>query len=98
VGPFRVASIVLGNVHFVESLVGQRLSKVLNDMYLKQYYPSVWQRTCQGPVPRVPRAAGYGPTNLDMTMFPLVAIGWGTKFPVPHMVPPLLVEGEGPPT
>jgi hypothetical protein len=31
-------------------------------------------------------------------MFPPPANGWGTKYPVTNMVPPLLVEGEGPPT
>jgi hypothetical protein len=30
--------------------------------------------------------------------FPLVANDWGTIHSVPDMTPPLLVEGEGPPT
>jgi hypothetical protein len=54
--------------------------------------------TCQVLVPRVPRAAGYGPTNLDTVWFPPVENGWGTKYPIPDMAPTLLVEGERPPT
>jgi hypothetical protein len=42
-GPFKVIRIVPGNSYFVETLVGQRLAKVLNGRYLKKYYPSVWQ-------------------------------------------------------
>jgi hypothetical protein len=30
--------------------------------------------------------------------FPATANGWGTKYPVPDTVPPLLVVEEGPPT
>jgi hypothetical protein len=52
----------------------------------------------RGLVPRVPWAASYGPTNLDTTLFPPAVNGWVTKNHVPHMVPPLLAEGEGPPT
>jgi hypothetical protein len=37
-------------------------------------------------------------TNLNMAMFPPAANGWGTKYPVPDMIPPLLAEGGGPPT
>jgi hypothetical protein len=48
-----------------------------------------------GLLPWVPRAASYGPTNLDMTLFPLAANVWGTKYPVPDMVPPLLPKGDG---
>jgi hypothetical protein len=51
-----------------------------------------------GPIPWVLWAAIYGPTNLDTTRFPAVARDWGTKYPVPDMAPPLLAEGEGPPT
>jgi hypothetical protein len=43
------------------------------------------------------RTASYNP-NLDTTIFPLVTNRWETKYPVPDMVPPLLAEGEGPPT
>jgi hypothetical protein len=53
---------------------------------------------CRGPVPRVPQAAGNRPKNLDMTQFPPVANGLAVIHPVPGMVPPLLVEREGPPT
>jgi hypothetical protein len=44
----------------------------------------------RGPVPRVPWATGYGPMNLDMALLPPMANGWGTKYLVPNMVPPLL--------
>jgi hypothetical protein len=54
--------------------------------------------SCRGLVPQVPRATGYGPKNLDTTQFPLVANGWGTKYPVPNMAPPLLDEEEVSPT
>jgi hypothetical protein len=53
---------------------------------------------CQGLLPRVPRGAGYGPANMDTTLFLPAANSWGTKYPVPDMVPPLLAEWEGPPT
>jgi hypothetical protein len=53
---------------------------------------------CQGLVLWVPQASGYDPTNLDTTLFPAMANGWRTKYIVLDMVPPLLVEGEGPPT
>jgi hypothetical protein len=33
---------------------------------------------CRGPVPTVPQAAGYDPTNLDTTQFPLATNDWGT--------------------
>jgi hypothetical protein len=46
----------------------------------------------------VPWAVGYGPTNLDTTRFPPVTNGRGTKYAVPDMDPPLLVEREGRPT
>jgi hypothetical protein len=46
-------------------------------------------------VPRVSLVVGYGPTNLDTTLFPRAANGWGTKYPVPDMVLPLLAEGGG---
>jgi hypothetical protein len=29
-------------------------------------------------------------------MFPLAANGWGTKYPVLDIIPPLLAEAEGP--
>jgi hypothetical protein len=31
------------------------------------------QQACQGPVPRVPQATGYNPTNLDTAKFPPAA-------------------------
>jgi hypothetical protein len=53
---------------------------------------------CRGFVPRVLRATGYGPKNLDTTRFPPVINGWETTYPVPDMAPSLLAEEEGPPT
>jgi hypothetical protein len=37
-------------------------------------------------------------TNLDMALFPPMTNGWGIKYHVPDMVPPLLAKGEGSPT
>jgi hypothetical protein len=48
---------------------------------------------CRGLVPRVSLATGYGPTNLDITQFPPVANGWGIKYSIPDMIPPLLAKG-----
>jgi hypothetical protein len=41
--PFKVIGIVHGNTYFVEDLPRKKLSKALNDKYLKKYYASVWQ-------------------------------------------------------
>jgi hypothetical protein len=38
-GPYKVTSIVPGNVYFLETLEGEALPKVLNVKYLKKYYP-----------------------------------------------------------
>jgi hypothetical protein len=46
----------------------------------------------------IPWAAGYSPTNLDMTQFLPMASGWGIKHLILDMTPPLLAEWEGPPT
>jgi hypothetical protein len=35
---------------------------------------------------------------LDMTRFPPATNGWGTKYLVLDMAPPLLAKEEGPPT
>jgi hypothetical protein len=51
-----------------------------------------------GSYTRVLWAASYGPTNLDTTGFPPLANDWGTKYPLPDIAPPLLAEGEGPPS
>jgi hypothetical protein len=32
---------------------------------------------CQGPIPWVPWATSYGPTDIDTTQFPPVAHDWG---------------------
>jgi hypothetical protein len=51
----------------------------------------------RGLVPQLPQVTGYSPTNLDTTQFSPMINGWGTKYPVSDMAPPLLAEGEGPP-
>jgi hypothetical protein len=43
-------------------------------------------------------STNYGPKNLEMVWFPLIANGWGTKYPVLDIAPPLLAEEERPPT
>jgi hypothetical protein len=48
-----------------------------------------------GPVPRVPRAIGYGPRNLVTTKFPPAANSWRTKYSIPNMVPHILTKGRG---
>jgi hypothetical protein len=41
--PFRVIRVVPGNACFMEDIDGCSLLKALNGMYLKRYYPSMWQ-------------------------------------------------------
>jgi hypothetical protein len=53
---------------------------------------------CRGLVPRVPRAASYSKKNLDMARFPTATNDWGTKYSILDMIPPLLIEEEGPTT
>jgi hypothetical protein len=53
---------------------------------------------CRGLVTRVPRATDYDLTNLDTTLFSPTTNDWRIKHHVSDMVPPLLAEGEGPPT
>jgi hypothetical protein len=52
---------------------------------------------CQGHVPQVPWATGYGSKTLNTVYFPPTANGWGTKYPVLDIAPPLLSEEDGPP-
>jgi hypothetical protein len=52
----------------------------------------------QGHVPQVPHAVGYGPKNLDMTRLPIATNISGSIHPVPDMVLPVQLEGEGPPS
>jgi hypothetical protein len=42
-GPYRIEEVILGNSYMVQSLQGTLLPRTLNGMYLKRYYPSVWQ-------------------------------------------------------
>jgi hypothetical protein len=37
-------------------------------------------------------------TNLDTVSFPPAAKGWGTKYTILNLVPPLMAEEEGSPT
>jgi hypothetical protein len=36
--------------------------------------------------------------KLNKTSFPSAVNDWGTMYPIPDMIPPLLAEEEGPPT
>jgi hypothetical protein len=42
-GPYKIVKVCSGNFHMVETLQGQRLSRVLNGRYLKKFHTSVWQ-------------------------------------------------------
>jgi hypothetical protein len=42
-GPCRVTHVIYCNVYMLETLQGEKLPKVLNGRFLKQYYSSVWQ-------------------------------------------------------
>ena len=42
-GPYRIIKVIFGNSYMLEGLQGERLPRALNGMYLKKYFPSVWQ-------------------------------------------------------
>jgi hypothetical protein len=42
-GQYKIVKVIAENSYMMESLQGTRLSRALNDRYLKKYYPSVWQ-------------------------------------------------------
>jgi hypothetical protein len=42
-GPYKVVPIISDNAYMLETLLGDKLPKALNERFLKQYYPSVWQ-------------------------------------------------------
>jgi hypothetical protein len=42
-GPYKIVKVIPRNSYMVESLQGTRLLRALNGLYLKKYYPSVWQ-------------------------------------------------------
>jgi hypothetical protein len=44
-GPYKIASIILGTVYYIEILEGQKIVKALNRKYLKRCHPGVWQGT-----------------------------------------------------
>jgi hypothetical protein len=42
-GPYRIKEVVSGNSYMVQSIDGTSLPRVINEKYLKKYYPSIWQ-------------------------------------------------------
>jgi hypothetical protein len=42
-GSYRIEEVISENSYMVQSVHGTSLSRVLNEKYLKRYYPSVWQ-------------------------------------------------------
>jgi hypothetical protein len=42
-GPYRIEEVIPRNSYMVQSLQGTLLPRALNGMYLKKYYPSIWQ-------------------------------------------------------
>jgi hypothetical protein len=42
-GPHRVTQVMSGNVYLLQTLQGKALPKALNERFLKQYHPSMWQ-------------------------------------------------------
>jgi hypothetical protein len=42
-GPYRVVKVIFGNSYMLETLKGDHLPKAINGIYLKKFYPSVWQ-------------------------------------------------------
>jgi hypothetical protein len=43
VTPYKVVRVIYRNAYMLETLLGEKLPKVLNGYFLKQYYPSVWK-------------------------------------------------------
>jgi hypothetical protein len=42
-GLYRIEEVIPGNSYIFQSIQGTTLPRVLNEKYLKRYYPSVWQ-------------------------------------------------------
>jgi hypothetical protein len=42
-GPYKVTKVMSGNVYLLQTLKGKDLPKALNECFLKQYNPSMWQ-------------------------------------------------------
>ena len=42
-GPYKVIKVIFGNSYLLETLQGERLTRAINERYLKKYFPSVWQ-------------------------------------------------------
>jgi hypothetical protein len=41
--PYKITQVIIGNTYMLQTLQGEELPKALNDRFLKQYHPSVWQ-------------------------------------------------------
>jgi hypothetical protein len=42
-GPYKVKQVISGNAYLLQTLQGKDLPKALNERFLKQYHPSMWQ-------------------------------------------------------
>jgi hypothetical protein len=42
-GPYKVTQVISGNAYLLQTLQGRDLPKALNECFLKQYHPSMWQ-------------------------------------------------------
>ena len=42
-GPYKVIRVIFRNSYLLETLQGERLTRAINERYLKKYFPSVWQ-------------------------------------------------------
>ena len=42
-GPYRIIKVIFGYSYMMETLQGDRPPRAINGIYLKKYYPSVWQ-------------------------------------------------------
>jgi hypothetical protein len=42
-GPYKVKQVMSGNTYLLQTLQGKDLPKALNERFLKQYQPSMWQ-------------------------------------------------------
>ena len=41
--PYKVVKVIFGNSYVLETMQGERPTRVFNGRYLKGYFPSVWQ-------------------------------------------------------
>jgi hypothetical protein len=49
-GPYKIIQVISGNTYLLQMLQGKDLPKVLNEHFLKQYHPSMWQRCLRKPM------------------------------------------------